>query len=278
MMVLCLLSAAESSAGPYPPAAGETGSTAVPSDHQAIVAWASGWEDYVPGPEADAVWQTPDKAVGPPDGTVYDVVCLGRGGRLTMTFNTPISDRTGWDFAVFENGFRDTFLELAYVEVSSDGVNFVRFDSVSLTALPVNGFGAVDPTDVDGLAGKYRLGYGTPFDLSDLAGKPEVIANRVDLTSITRVRFIDIVGDGSCQDTDGRPIHDPYPTYQSAGLDLNAVAVLSGIPKPAPTTTGDAPTSSGEAGVGEIGGPGGGGCFVDAAGGGASLSWNENLK
>lgn len=82
---------------------------------------------------------------------------------------TPITNGIGWDLAVLENGFRDTYLELAFVEVYSNGRDFVRFDNVSLTPGPVPTFARLDPTDVDGLSGKYRKGYGTPFDLEDLA-------------------------------------------------------------------------------------------------------------
>ena len=64
-------------------------------------------------------------------------VSLGDGGTVVLTFPQPIGDVPGPDFAVFENGFKafdnSFFLELAHVEVSSDGVNFYRFPSSSLT-------------------------------------------------------------------------------------------------------------------------------------------------
>ena len=142
-----------------------------------------------------------------------------------MTFDPPISNGPGWDFAVFENSFSDTFLELAYVEVSSDGVHFVRFDNDSLTAGPVGGFGAIDPTNIDGFGGKYRQGFGTPFDLADLSTKDDVLDGLVMLNEIANVRIIDIVGDGTYFDTSGDVIWDPYPTSQSAGFDLDAVGV-----------------------------------------------------
>jgi hypothetical protein len=212
-------------AGPYLPASGEPGSTAVEKDEPAFIAWATGWHHYVVGEEASETWQTPEEALGPAEGTSYDIVSLGRGGSIILTFHRPIRNGEGWDFAVFENSFNDTNLELAYVEVSSNGTDFVRFHNDSLTSKPVARYGAIDPTDVHGLAGKYRQGFGTPFDLQELAVRNEVLTGKVHLRWITHVRIIDIVGDGTCLDTGGDVIYDPYPTIQSAGFDLDAVGV-----------------------------------------------------
>jgi len=145
---------------------------------------------------------------------------------------SPIKNGRGWDFAVFENSFNDTHLELGYVEVSSNGADFLRFDNDSLTPKPVGGYGAVDPTDIDGLAGKYRQGFGTPFDLQDLATRDEVLNGTVNLSRITHVRIVDIVGDGTSLDTTGDVIYDPYPTVGSAGFDLDAIGVQYENPKP----------------------------------------------
>jgi hypothetical protein len=180
-------------AGSYAPAAEQAGSTAIHMDDTLFEGWATGWENYLVGTNVDAGWQTPEKALGQAVGSSYDIVSLGRGGEITLTFNTPITDGTGWDFAVFENSFNDTFLELGYVEVSSNGTDFFRLDNDSQTASPVGGFGAVDPTDIDGLAGKYRQGYGTPFDLAELVGLDPLL----DVNNIAYVKIIDIVGDGS---------------------------------------------------------------------------------
>ena len=216
-------------AGIYHPAAGQPGSTALHMDDTAFLDWATGWLDYNVGTNVAANWHTPDKALGKAVGSSFDIVCLGRGGEITLTFDTVIADGAGWDFAVFENSFSDTFLELAYVEVSSNGIDFFRFDNDSLTAGPVSGFGAVDPTDINGLAGKYRQGYGTPFDLADLAGVDPLL----DIYNIGYVRLVDIVGDGSYLDTSGDVIYDPYPTVGSAGFDLDAVGVINTVPVPA---------------------------------------------
>ena len=222
---LIIMLAPAAAAGPYAPAAGNPGSTAVSMGDPAFIDWASGWVDYIPGDNLASTWMNPQKALGPPEGTSFEVVSLGSGGAITMAFDPPLSNGLGWDFAIFENSFSDTFLELAYVEVSSDGVQFVRFDNDSLTAGPVGGFGATDPTNIDGFGGKYRQGFGTPFDLADLSTKDDVLDGLVKLNEIGYVRIIDIIGDGTFFDTSGDVIWDPYPTAQSAGFDLDAVGV-----------------------------------------------------
>ncbi|MDA8743920.1 DUF4465 domain-containing protein [Rubripirellula amarantea] len=208
-------------AGPYAPAAGQVGSEAINAGSNLIAAWATGVANYTQGSNVSEDFQTPENATGPSDplegddSPIPDTVTLGDGGEITLTFDDPIRDGIGNDFAVFENSFSDTFLELAFVEVSTDGINFVRFDNESLTPAPVEAFGSLDPTDINGLAGKYRGGFGVGFDLADLG-----------LDKVTHVRIVDIVGDGSSTDTSGNPIYDPFPGTGSAGFDLDAVAVI----------------------------------------------------
>ena len=167
----------------------------------------------------------PDFSAPGPDGKV---ISLGDGGAIKLQFESPISDGDGADFAVFENSFNNTFLELAYVEVSSDGKHFVRFPSTSLSQNSVQ-FGNdafMDPTQLNNLAGKYRGAYGTPFDLNDLKDSAGI-----DLESITHIKLIDVVGSidqkfGS-SDSHNNLINDPYPTpYPSGGFDLDAVGVI----------------------------------------------------
>ncbi|MGI9445403.1 MAG: DUF4465 domain-containing protein [Rubripirellula sp.] len=210
-------------AGPYAPAAGQLGSTAIAHDDPAIIGWATGYENYQPGSDVDLAFQVPENAIGQAEGTISDAVTLGRSGQITLSFSTPIRNGFGSDFAVFENSFSDTFLELAYVEVSSDGSNFFRFENDSLTPSPVAAFGEVDPTNVHNLAGKYRRGQGTPFDLDDLRG----ISPLLNTAAVTHVRVVDVVGDGTALDTSGDVIYDPSPTLGSAGFDLDGVGVLN---------------------------------------------------
>ena len=245
-------------AGPYPPAAGENGSHAIHMEDAAFEYWATGYRDYIVGKNVDKTWQVPENALGKAEGNSFDIVALGSGGMLTLTFDSPIENGEGWDFAVFENSFSDRYLELAYVEVSSNGIDYVRFDAISLTVDPVPGFGNIDPTDVDGLAGKYRQAYGTPFDLEDLSDKPGVLSGEVDLSGISTVRIVDVVGDGSSLDSLGEIIYDPYPTTGSAGFDLDAVGVSNGAPYPAGEyIPPEAPVKDGKSGFGDDTG-----CFV----------------
>lgn len=207
-------------AGPYAPAAGKVGSTAVFKTDAALKDWATGYRNYRPGPNVDASFKTPGKALGPAVGDAFDIVSLGNAGSITLTFSGSIYNGAGYDFAVFENGFNNTFLELAFVEVSSDGSHFFRFPSFSFTPSPVGAFGAIDPTNIDGLAGKYRQGYGTPFDLNILKG-----VSGLDINNVGYVRLVDVVGDGRERDALGSPIYDPFPTTGSIGFDLDAVGV-----------------------------------------------------
>lgn len=229
---------------PFAPAAGQAGSKAIARTDPGIVGWATGYTQLSYGAAVDDIWKTPEKALGPASGTVFDILSLGRGGSVTLTFSQAITNGAGPDFAVFENSVSDTFLELAWVEVSTDGVHFVRFPNFSFTLNPVGGFGNVDPTYVHGYGCKYRVGYGTPFDLSELAAayaailagtdhfsavyEQAFLSNyaHLDLNAIHYVRLIDIAGDGFALDAEGAPIYDPYPTTGSAGFDLEAVGVL----------------------------------------------------
>jgi hypothetical protein len=210
----------------YPPPAGQPGSRALAADDPAIVGWAGAVERVDFGAEVSEPWRDSDQALGPAEGTASACVSLGRGGSLELGFDPPIADGPGPDLAVFENGFSDDFLELAVVEVSSDGEHYLRFAHAFLGEEPLAAFDRLDTRLVGGLAGKYRRGFGTPFDLAVFADAPEVRQGLVDLQAIRRVRILDVVGDGSRVDSFGHPIYDPYPTTDSAGFDLDAIAVL----------------------------------------------------
>ncbi len=160
------------------------------------------------------------------------MVSLGDGGSATLTFDTVISDHEGWDFAVFENGFSDGYLELGFVEVSSDGVRFVRFPSVSLTQtqVQIGPFDTLDTRKLYNLAGKYRIFYGTPFDLYQLKDSAGI-----DIHHITHIRVVDVVGciqdPYARYDSKNHKINDPWPTpFNTCGFDLDAVGLVHNAP------------------------------------------------
>lgn len=190
-------------------------------------AWATDYMDYSPGFNLSTIWMTPEKALGRASDSVYDIVSLGEDGHIILTFNKLIYNGNGYDFAVFENSFDGKFLELAFVEVSSNGNDFVRFDTDTKWLLPVDSYGNMEPSKLKGFAGLTKVGYGTPFDLDDLKNKNEVIQGKVDLNNIKYVKIVDIIGDGRELDSKGNHIYDPYPTNGSAGFDLDAIGVYN---------------------------------------------------
>lgn len=204
-------------------------------------AWASEYEDYARS-DTDAGFGDPSYALGPVTGDNFDVVSLGDlkaaeldagalPGRITLKFAKPIRDLSGADFVIFENAFISAhstggtgiggvFAELAYVEVSADGVNFVRFNPASLTPSTVGAYGSIDPTNVHNLAGKHVNAYGdswgTPFDIA-----------QTGLTEITHIRLVDIPGRGDFKDGAENPVYDAWRTFGSGGFDLEAVGSIS---------------------------------------------------
>jgi Secretion system C-terminal sorting domain len=170
-------------------------------------------------------------AIGKADGS--GVVSLGDAGTAILSFQSPITNGAGYDFAVFENGFSfgvDSlfFLELAFVEVSSDGQHYFRFPSTSLTdtIIQIDNASGINPKGINNLAGKYSVNYGTPFDLDELKNLPGL-----DINNITNIKVIDVVGslDNSIarKDASGRKINDPWPTpFPSSGFDLDAIGVI----------------------------------------------------
>ncbi|MBC8187927.1 MAG: hypothetical protein H8E78_06945 [Proteobacteria bacterium] len=167
-----------------------------------------------------------------------DVFSLGDAGFITLYFEDGIADGIGNDFAVFENGFVDQgsglfFGEFAFVEVSTDGIDFARFPSTSLQPTLVGPFGVVDPSDYDNLAGDQMIGVGTGFDLHELSDHPLVLDTTIELTDVRFVRVVDVIGDGSTTDDGGLSVYDPYATpFASGGFDAEAVGVLHTVPEP----------------------------------------------
>lgn len=202
-----------------------------------IKAWATGcsvqkgWLDIADKSLGQPTFGDSTSVIGPVSGTVLS---LGDSGIATLTFAHSLRNGDGPDFVVFENGFANpiddtmAFLELAFVEVSSDGLNFFRFPAQSRCqdTLQLDNFSFSDARWYHNLAGKYISGFGTPFDLQELEN-----TSGLNIDAITHVRIIDVVGAldtlfGS-KDINGTLINDPYPTnYPSSGFDLSGVAVL----------------------------------------------------
>ena len=236
-----------------------------------FVEWATGYLNYLPSAYIQSMpvdYGDPTRALGPVPDEGNDVVSLGdmtqaqidawlanpdpgvnqAPGEITLTFDYAIKNGTGADFAVFENAFINeqggagdgyTFAELGYVEVSTDGVNWARFESDSLVEDPFpyeQPYGVIDPTDVYNLAGKHVNNYGdswgTPFDLDTLSDDPMVLQMLVDLNNINYVKIKDIPGTGDFLDASGDGILDAYYTFGTGGFDLDAVGVINAVPIP----------------------------------------------
>ena len=203
-----------------------------------FLGWAADVPDYSPAPGVSGGFADETVSLGPVTGDNFDIVSLGdlsaaqiSGGALpgsiTLHFANPIRNLTGADFTVFENALSAVdggiFGELAYVEASSDGVNFVRFPSASLStdvAPAERAYRTINPTEIFNLAGKHvnanGQSWGTPFDLA-----------AVGLSSASYLRIVDIPGSGAFRDSANRPIYDAWLTSGSGGIDIEAVGAIS---------------------------------------------------
>lgn len=225
----------------FEPAAGLPGSSALHKDSSIFKAWAThcsivrGYQDISNTLTGLATVGDSSMALG--KAGTNGVVSLGDAGIAIVTFDSPIKNGPGPDFAIFENTFIDSFLELAIVEVSSDGIHYVRFLPTSLTqdTVQTGAFGYTNPRKLNNLAGKYRALWGTPFDLDELS-----IHSDININAITHIKIIDVVGsidsNYASYDQFHNKINDPWPTpFPSSGFDLDAVGVIhpvtSGINK-----------------------------------------------
>jgi hypothetical protein len=227
----------------YAPQAGLFGSTAISKTSPLFVGWTTncgvqrGLQQAGNPGLGYASLGSAGSALGTPDGMALS---LGDSGVALLQFASPITDGPGADFAVFENGFlyagdsENAFLELAFAEVSSDGEHFTRFPATSLTQdtqqlSPSTPPSLVNARHINNLAGKYIAGWGTPFDLSELADSPHL-----DIHAITHVRIVDVVGSTGTYasfDHEGRKINDPFPSpFPGGGFDLDAVGVIHQLP------------------------------------------------
>ena len=217
--------------GSYVPAAGQIGTTAMHKDSSSFVAWATncsvkrGYQQINDSTLGKASLGDSTNVYGKANGTV---VSLGDGGEAILNLYQSLHNGPGPDFAIFENGFNSSFLELAFVEVSSDGIHFFRFPANSETqdSSQIGSFGNLDATYLHNFAGKYQVNYGTPFDLDEISN--DSLLNK---GNITHIKIIDVIGNITPEfanyDSQNRKINDPWPTpFASSGFDLDAVGLI----------------------------------------------------
>ncbi len=227
--------------------------------HPIYRAWATDVVDYRPAGQMNILgvsYADPSNGLGVVDRSVVslgdvaqDAVLDGNvPGAITLAFGDPcdpndpghIKNHAGYDFVVFENGIQSQvstgdsvagqlFAELAYVEVSSNGTDFVRFPNTCLTENAIDKVGTTDPDKIMNLAGVHpntrAISLGTPFDLEDLSQAEAVVVGLVDINDIRFVRLVDVPGYGGFADSYGHPIYDPTGGFTN-GFDLDAVGVL----------------------------------------------------
>lgn len=222
----------------YEAAPDSIGTSAIHKDSSIIIDWATNlWiyrgyldindKNYKIAGSNRVNYGNTNMGVGEAQGNSTDCISLGDSGVAIVTFASTIYNGQGPDFAIFENSFGDNYLELAFVEVSSDGSRFVRFPSISEfpCQLQVGPYAYADLKKVNNLAGKYRQGFGTPFDLEEL--KDSI---GLDINAISHIKLIDVIGSVTnilSLDSKGDTINDCYPTpFPSGGFDLEAVGVM----------------------------------------------------
>lgn len=215
---------------------GQTNSEVLRSNGQ-ISAWADAVVDARRGPLDYADPSLGLASLGSPTDVLGDSgtpFSLGDGGSITLGFPMSIENGPGTDLVVFENSFAfggEVFAELAFVEVSSNGVDFARIPSISRIDRDLSAFDGIQSDEVYNLAGNFEGGTG--FDLDDLvaAADPLVTSGVVDPMDIRHVRIVDVIGDRANQssvDYFGHAVADPYPTaFASGGFDLTGVAVMN---------------------------------------------------
>jgi hypothetical protein len=205
--------------------------------------------DFEPGPggsfDADGALEEPTGG-GLTQGST-DVASLGTAGTLTLQMDPAVFDGAGADLMVCENPFYVTgtlqsFVEAAFVEVSSDGVHFARLSS-NYTGpnepLPI--FTGIHPARYRGFAGVMPVFAHPPevdpldvtaaggdlFDLRELVDHPLVQADLLDLSDIRYVKLIDVQA-GVALDTAGHTVFD-CGVGSGSSCDIDAVVGLNTV-------------------------------------------------
>ncbi len=161
--------------------------------------------------------------LGPIDGQVHS---LGNGGHATVGFDQNIVNGPGADLIITENSFfsggaAQTFAEMAFVEVSSDGKTFARIPTFYRGPASFPGaYGVIHIGSYGGMAGATPRNVqatdpadvvdagGDAIDLDDLANDPLVKSGAVDLQAISHLRLVDVQS-GIDTDSQGTTIYDP---------------------------------------------------------------------
>lgn len=191
---------------------------AISKEDASIISWAKGIEL---NRKSNVTYGRYYDAIGKADTTNLVCVSLGNGGIAVATFDRPIINGNGFDFVVFENAFDTTFMELAFVEVSSDGEHFFRFPSISTaTSAKVT----QTSSRYYNLAGRHLYKYGEAFDLSELEENA-----MLDKNNIRFVRLVDVLG-GVDKDSQGNTIYeyDENTYINSSGFDLSGIGIING--------------------------------------------------
>lgn len=216
----------------------------------AAAQFATSVTSYVQGDISAGGFFNPATILGGPQGQGYaagspHVLTLGAGGSVTLGFGVTIADGPGIDLVVAENPFfyplgsASTFAEVAYVEVSTNGADFVRFPShYAGPMVPLAPFGSAPLGTYRGLAGTTPVfanvvtgigdpfdpttGGGDAFDLGELASEAAVQNGLVDLTAIHFVRIVDVRA-GIDADSSGQFIFD---NGGGGSADIDAVTVV----------------------------------------------------
>ena len=128
-LILILFSLNATAGGPFSPPASVSGSTAISKDSEKIISWSTGGyiesSGYMNIERKDLGFASMgdiSNTFGKSDGSTWS---LGDSGVVVLTFDNYISDNDGYDLAVFENSFSETFLR-GYL-TRKDSLSFKSF-------------------------------------------------------------------------------------------------------------------------------------------------------
>lgn len=195
-----------------------------PEPARTALPYATGVEHFSPGPGAGwGAEHFPELVLGPPQGALNsaaaagrdEVLSLGAGGEIVLSFEGLIMDGPGADFVVFENPFwirndpTQVWYELGEVAVSQDGESWHTF--------PCAAGGGEQPGQWPGCAGwsptrVYDAEAMLPLDPAQTGGDAFDLAE-LGLEWARYVRVRDLLDDGNS-------------TLDNVGFDLDAVGVV----------------------------------------------------